>query len=65
MVNLLDERAEKSEPPRASKTAVLLMAVIVICLAILAVFGNVQRSRRDAVEAVTVKLTTSPTPPER
>jgi hypothetical protein len=41
------------------------MAVIVICLAMLAVFANVQRSRRDAVEVVKVKSTASPTPPER
>ena len=64
-VNLPDERTEKSQPPRASKTAVLLMAVIVICLAMLAVFANVQRSRRDAVEVVAVRSTTSPTPQER
>ncbi|HEY9503330.1 MAG TPA: hypothetical protein VIR01_16970 [Pyrinomonadaceae bacterium] len=38
------------------------MAVIVICLAILAVFANVQRSRHDAVEAVRVRATASPTP---
>ena len=48
MVNLTDESAEKSPTPRAPKIAVLLMAVIMICLAILAVFANVQRSRRDA-----------------
>ena len=41
------------------------MAVIVICLAMLAVFANVQRSRRNAVEVVTVRLTASPTPQER
>lgn len=41
------------------------MAVIVICLAMLAVFGNIQRSRRDAIEVVTVRLTASPTPQER
>jgi hypothetical protein len=41
------------------------MAVIVICLAILAVFANVQRSRRDAVEVVVARSTTSPTPQER
>ena len=64
VVDLPDERTEKSQPPRASKTAVLLMVVIVICLAIVAVFANVQRLRRDAVEAVTVRLTTSPTPQE-
>jgi hypothetical protein len=40
------------------------MAVIVICLAMLAVFANVQRSRRDAVEVVTVRSITSPTPQE-
>ncbi len=41
------------------------MAVIVICLVILAVFANIQRSRRDAVEVVRVKSTASPTPEER
>jgi CHASE3 domain sensor protein len=65
MVNLSDEGSEKSQPPRASKTAVLLMAVIVICLAMLAVFANVQRSRRGAVEVVRVKSTASPTPQKR
>lgn len=41
------------------------MAAIVIGLAILALFANVQRSRRDAVEAVAVKLMTSPAPQQR
>jgi hypothetical protein len=41
------------------------MAVIVICLAMLAVFANVQRSRRAAVEVIAVKLTASPTPQQR
>jgi hypothetical protein len=41
------------------------MAVIVICLAVLAVFANVQRSRRDANEVVAIKLAPSPTPQER
>jgi hypothetical protein len=41
------------------------MAVIVICLAMLAVFSNVQRSRRDVIEVVAVKSTTSPTPQKR
>jgi hypothetical protein len=65
VVNLPGESIEKSPTPRAPKTAVFLMAVIVICLAMLAVFANVQRSRRDAVEAVAVRSTTSPTPRER
>jgi hypothetical protein len=41
------------------------MAVIVICLAMLAVFANVQRYRRYAVEVVAVRSTTWPTPQER
>jgi hypothetical protein len=65
MVNLPNERTGKSQSNGPSKTAVLLMAVIVICLAILAVFANVQRSRRDAVEVVVARSTTSPTPQER
>jgi hypothetical protein len=64
-VSLAEEKANKSQSPRPSKTAVLLMALIVICLAMLAVFANVQRSRRDAIEVVAVKLTTSATPQER
>jgi hypothetical protein len=64
-VSLAEEKANESQSPRPSKTAVLLMALTVICLAMLAVFANVQRSRRDAVEVVAVKLTTSATPQER
>jgi hypothetical protein len=64
-VNLPDEGTKNFQPPRASKITVLLMAVIMICLALLAIFANVQRSRRDAVEVVVVKSTTSPTPHER
>jgi hypothetical protein len=64
-VNLPDEGVEKLPAPGAPKTALLLMAIIVICLAMLAVFANVQRSRRDAVEVIAVKLTPSPTPQER
>jgi len=64
-VSLAEEKANKSQSPRPSKTAVLLMALIVICLAMLAVFANVQRSRRHAVEVVAVKLTISATPQDR
>ena len=64
-MNLPDESIEKSPVPRAPKTAVLLIAVSVICMVMLAVFANVQRFRRDAVEVVAVKSTTSPKPLER
>ena len=64
-MNLADESTGKSPTTRTPKTAVLLMAVSVISMAMLAVFANVQRFRRDAVEVVAVKSTTSPTPQER
>jgi len=64
-VTLQDNRTEESQARRASKAAILLMAIIVICFAILAVFANVQRFRRDIVEGVTVRSTTSPKPQER
>ena len=64
-MNLQDESAEKSPTPRAPKTAVLLMAIIVVCLAMLAIFANVQRSRDRGVEIVTVRSTASPMPQER
>ena len=41
------------------------MAVIVICLAMLAVFANIQRFRRGAAEVIAVKLAASPTPQNR
>jgi hypothetical protein len=53
-MSVAEEKANKSQSPRPSKSAVLLMALTVICLATLAVFANVQRSRRDAVEVVAV-----------
>lgn len=65
VVNLPEESTAKSRTPRPPKTAILLMAVIVICLAMVAVFANVQRARRDVVEVVAVRSTTSPTPQER
>jgi hypothetical protein len=54
--------AEKSQSSRVSKTPFLLMLIIVVSLAMLAVFANVQRFRRGDVEAVVVRLATSPTP---
>ena len=64
-MNPLEEGTENSQAPRASKLMTLLMAVIMICLVLLAIFANVQRSRRDTVEVVVVKSTASPMPRER
>src|SRR5438105_3212136 len=49
-------------PLRASKSAIVMMLVVIGTLALLAVFANVQRFRRGEVETVVVKVATSPTP---
>jgi hypothetical protein len=61
-VNLPEATAEKSEPPRVSKTAAPLMLIIIVCLAMLAVFANFQRFRRGDIETVAVRSAASPTP---
>jgi len=61
-VNLPETTAEKSEPPRVSKTAALMMLIVIACLAMLAVFANVQRLRRGDVETVSIRPAASPTP---
>jgi len=61
-VNLPETTAEKSEPPRVSKTAAMLMLIIIVCLAMLAVFANFQRFQRGDVESVVVRPAAWPTP---
>ena len=40
----------------------MLMLIIIVCLAMLAVFANLQRFRRGDVESVVVRPTASLTP---
>jgi hypothetical protein len=60
-VNLPETTTEESQQQRFPKIAVLLMLIIVVGLAMLTTFANVQRFRRG-VEVVVVRpasLTTS------
>jgi hypothetical protein len=57
----LPETSPKEFQQRVPKIPVLLMVVIVICLATLTTFANVQRFRRD-VEVVVVRPASLPTP---
>jgi hypothetical protein len=61
-VNLSETGAEKSQSYRVSKAPFLLMLLIVVCLAMLAVFANVQRFRRRDLEGAVVRLASLPTP---
>ena len=56
---------EKSQPSRISKSAVVVMLVIIGALALLAVFANVQRFRRGQVETVVIRPATTPAPQAR
>ena len=61
-VNLPETATEKSQSSRILKTPFLLMLMIIVGLAMLAVFANVQRFRRGDVETVVVRPANSPTP---
>jgi flagellar basal body-associated protein FliL len=58
-VNLEEKEAEKSQSSRISKAVFLLMLIIVVGLAMLGVFANLQRFRRGDAEAVVVRPATS------
>jgi hypothetical protein len=60
-VNLPETTSEESQQQRLPKIAVLLMLIIVVGLAMLTTFANVQRFRRG-VEVVVVRLTSLTTP---
>jgi len=55
----------RDTPPssRVPKSGVVLMLVIVVAMALLALYANLQRFRRDQVETVIVKAAPSPSAP--
>jgi hypothetical protein len=50
-----------ADPSRAPRSGLRLMVVIVVATALIAVYANVQKARRDKIEKVTV-ISISPTP---
>lgn len=58
----MDSR-ETPPPSKAPAGAVRLMIAILVAMALLAVYANVQRARRGKIESVEVKMfTPSPAP---
>ena len=50
------------DPTRAPRSGLMLMLVIVIAVALVAIYANVQKARRDKIEKVTIiPITESPT----
>ncbi|MDQ6656159.1 MAG: hypothetical protein M3Y80_10135 [Verrucomicrobiota bacterium] len=54
---------DESAPPPASpapRSGLILMAIILVAMALLSVYSNVQRARRDQIETVTITPAASP-----
>ena len=50
------------DPTRAPRSGLILMLVIVVALALVAIYANVQKARRDKIEKVTIiPISESPT----
>jgi cell division septal protein FtsQ len=64
-VNSPQSSVEKPRDRRVSKGALALMLAILGALALLAIFGNVQRLRQHQVETVVVTPASSPSPQTR
>jgi cell division septal protein FtsQ len=64
-MNSPPQSSEKSRSPRVSRSAVVLMIVIVAVLGLVAVFANIQRLRRSQIETVVVVPAGSTTPRPR
>jgi hypothetical protein len=61
-VNSPQQPAEKSRSPQVPRNAVVLMIIIVASLALVAIFANIQRLRRDQIETIVVVPASSTTP---
>jgi hypothetical protein len=61
-MNLPQPPRENPRPSRAPKSALVLIVVIVATMALLALYANVQRWRRDKTETVIVTPEASPSP---
>ena len=56
------EQQKAPESNRAPRVGVRLMIIIVVAMALLAIYANVQKARRDKIEKVTISPVPSATP---
>jgi hypothetical protein len=61
-VNLPDEGSPGAPRSRAPRHGLLVVAVILIAMALLALYSNVQHARRDQIETVTIAPPPVPSP---
>jgi uncharacterized membrane protein len=64
-VNSTQQPAEETRSDRVSTNAIVLMIIIVVSIALVAVFANIQRLRRGQTETVIVVPAASITPQPR
>jgi hypothetical protein len=57
-----NEAKNAADPSRAPRTGVRLMVIILIGLALVAIYANLQRVRRDKIEQVTITPASTATP---
>ena len=50
------------DPSRAPRSGLMLMLIIVAGLALVAIYANIQKARRDKIEKVTIIPVSSGTP---
>jgi cell division septal protein FtsQ len=56
----LPEAPENSHPARVPKSALIMMVVIIVAMALVSIYANVQSWRRSKIESVVVTPATSP-----
>jgi hypothetical protein len=64
-VNSPPQPAEKLRSSQVPRIAIVLMIVIVVSLALVAIFANIQRLRRGQIETIVVVPAGSATPQPR
>jgi hypothetical protein len=64
-VNASQQSTEKLGSAKVRKSTIIIMIVIIASFALLALFANIQRLRRDQIETVVVTPAVSITPQPR
>jgi hypothetical protein len=57
-----EEQKNAAESNRAPRAGLRLMIIIVVAMALLAIYANVQKSRRNQIEKVTIIPIATPAP---
>lgn len=57
-----EEQQKAAESKRAPRAGVRLMIIIVVAMALLAIYANLQKARRNEIEKVTIIPVATPPP---